>query len=48
VSYARPGKLFTGSDSLIVAGIGKLRTEVFREIIEAVVGLLREASRVSS
>jgi hypothetical protein len=48
VSYARPGKLFTGSDSLIVAGVGKLRMEVFTEIVETVVRLLREASRVSS
>ena len=48
VSFARPGKLFTGNDSLIVAGVGKLRTAVFKEIIESVVGLLREASRVSS
>ncbi|HXM50666.1 MAG TPA: type II toxin-antitoxin system PemK/MazF family toxin [Pyrinomonadaceae bacterium] len=48
VSYARPGKLFTGNDSLIVAGVGKLKTPIFKEIIETVVGLLREASRVSS
>ena len=47
VSYARPGKLFTGSDSLIVTGVGKLRIEVFTEIVETVVRLLREASRVS-
>jgi mRNA interferase MazF len=43
-SHARPGKLFTGNDSLIVAGVGELRTEVFKEIVEAVVGLLRESS----
>jgi mRNA interferase MazF len=48
VSYARPGKLFSGNDSLIVAQVGKLRKEVFKEIIEAIVGLLREASSVSS
>jgi len=48
VSYARPGKLFTGNDSLIAAGVGKLRTEVFKEIVDSVIGLLREASRVSS
>jgi mRNA interferase MazF len=48
VSYARPGKLFTGNDRLIAAGVGKLRTEVFKEIVDSVIGLLREASRVSS
>jgi mRNA interferase MazF len=47
VSYARPGKLFTGNDSLIVASVGKLRTEVLKQIVEAVVGLLREALRES-
>lgn len=47
VSYTRPGKLFTGNDSLVVASVGKLRTEVFKQIVEAVVGLLREASRES-
>jgi len=48
VSYVRPGKLFTGNDSLIMAGVGKLKTEVFSEIVETVVKLLREASRVSN
>jgi mRNA interferase MazF len=37
VSYARPGKLFTGNDSLVVAGVGKLRPEIFKGIVEAVV-----------
>ena len=44
VSYARPGKLFTGNDSLITARVGRLQTEFFKEIVEAVVSLLREAS----
>lgn len=47
VSYARPGKLFTGNESLIVASAGKLRTEVFKKIVEGVVELLLEASRES-
>jgi mRNA interferase MazF len=48
ISYARPGKLFTGNDRLVVASVGQLRAEVFKEVVEAVVGLLREASSVSS
>lgn len=47
VSYARPGKLFTGNDSLVVASVGKLRAEVFRQVVEAVIDLLREASGTS-
>ena len=40
-SYARPGKLFTASRELIVAQVGKLKSEPFRQIIDAVVTLLR-------
>lgn len=36
-SYARPGKLFTASPSLIKAEVGKLRPEVFSKIIQRVV-----------
>ncbi|MDX6383435.1 MAG: mRNA interferase MazF [Blastocatellia bacterium] len=48
VSYARPGKLFTGNESLVVASVGKLRPEIFKDIVEAVVGLLRESSKTSA
>ena len=41
VSYARPGKLFTASLHLIVAEVGKLNPGPFRQIIDAVVTLLR-------
>jgi mRNA interferase MazF len=44
VSYARPGKLFTGNESLVVASVGKLRPEIFKGIVEGVVRLLRESS----
>ena len=40
-SYARPGKLFTGSEKLIVAQVGKLKSEPLRQIIDSVVTLLR-------
>jgi mRNA interferase MazF len=40
-SYARPGKLFTANDSLIVAQAGILKPAVAEEIIEVVVAMLR-------
>jgi mRNA interferase MazF len=40
-SYARPGKLFTAHQSLLVASVGRLKEDAFRQIIDAVVGLLR-------
>ena len=44
MSYARPGKLFTASQGLIVAQVGKLKPEPFRQITDAVVTLLRTGS----
>lgn len=44
VSYARPGKLFTANHSLILAQIGRLKTEVLKEVIEAVINILRVSS----
>jgi mRNA interferase MazF len=40
-SYARPGKLFTASDDLIVAEVGTLTGEALVRIVDAVVVLLR-------
>jgi mRNA interferase MazF len=40
-SYARPGKLFTASESLMVSQVGVLKDETFRRIVEAVVALLQ-------
>ena len=37
LSYARPGKLFTGSGSLLVTAVGKLTDEAFGRVIEAIV-----------
>jgi len=41
VSYVRPGKLFTANRSLIVGQVGSLKREAFRQIVEAVIRLLR-------
>ena len=45
MSYASPGKLFTASQGLIVAEVGKLKPEPFRQITDSVVTLLRTGSR---
>jgi mRNA interferase MazF len=42
VSYARPSKLFTGNQRLLVASIGKLNDDALKKIVDAVVELLRE------
>jgi len=40
-SYARPGKLFTASHSLMVAQVGTLKPAPFKQVIEAVVKVLQ-------
>jgi len=40
-SYARPGKLFTASTSLMTAKVGKLREEVLRDIVASVIKILK-------
>lgn len=42
-SYARPGRLFTGSRDLIAATVGTLKSDSFVGIVDAVVALLRAA-----
>ena len=44
-SYARPGKLFTANRDLIVAQVGRLKAELFQQIIEAVVAILHTGLR---
>ncbi len=39
-SYARPGKLFTAHDSLIVAQVGKLKKERLKIVVDTIVGIL--------
>jgi mRNA interferase MazF len=41
VSYARPGKLFTASNSLLVAQVAGMEAAPFKRIVEAVVDILR-------
>lgn len=41
VSYLRPGKLFTANGDLILRKAGTLGRESFRQIVDAVVELLR-------
>lgn len=41
-SYARPGKLFTANGSLMIRQVGVLKGNTLKQIVEAVVELLRE------
>ena len=41
ISYARPGKLFTANQALMVADVGRLTDEAFRRVANAVIDLLR-------
>ena len=45
VSYARPGKLFTANRHLMVAEVGRLQADTFRQIVEAVVAILQAGLR---
>jgi mRNA interferase MazF len=40
-SYARPGKLFTASDDLVVGEVGALTPEALTGIVDGVITLLR-------
>ncbi len=41
ISYARPGKLFTANQSLMVSQVGVLKDEAFKRVVNAVVDLLQ-------
>jgi len=41
ISYARPGKIFTANETLMVAEVGVLKSEIFRRISNSVVRLLQ-------
>jgi mRNA interferase MazF len=41
VSYARPGKLFTASEGLVVAQVARLKATPFKRIVDAVVDILK-------
>lgn len=40
-SYARSGKLFTASESLITSEVGTLKPDMFEQVLAAVIALLR-------
>lgn len=40
-SFARPGKLFTANNSLMVRSVGKLNGQALQRLLDAVVNLLR-------
>lgn len=41
LSYARPGKLFTANQDLIVSEVATLKLQSLKQVIDAVVDLLR-------
>lgn len=40
-SYARPGKIFTANETLLVSQVGKLKDDSFRKVANAIVCLLQ-------
>lgn len=44
-SFARPGKLFTASSSLISSSVGDLDPDKFDEILDAIIDLLRSSQQ---
>ncbi len=44
-SYVRPGKLFTANNNLMTKEIGKLKDDVFKDIIETIIKILRSGIR---
>jgi mRNA interferase MazF len=40
-SYARPEKLFTANAALMMAQVGTLKPETFKQMVEAIVAMLR-------
>lgn len=44
VSYARPGKLFTANLDLIVSEVATLKSQSLKQVVDAVVDLLRTGS----
>lgn len=45
VSYARPGKLFTANQELLVSEVGVLGETAFNRVLDAVIGVLRPDKR---
>ncbi len=41
ISYARPGKLFTANENLMVAQVGVLKKDAHQRVVDAIVRLLQ-------
>jgi hypothetical protein len=41
-SFARPGKLFTANDSLVISEVGKLKDNILNSIVTTVIEILKE------
>ncbi len=44
MSYARPGKLFTANDSLVVDHVGMLHSKTRDQIVDRIIEILRDGS----
>ncbi|MEK6618897.1 MAG: type II toxin-antitoxin system PemK/MazF family toxin [Nitrospirota bacterium] len=44
LSYARPGKLFTANRDLIVSAVATLKSQSLKQVVDAVVDLIRAGS----
>lgn len=44
LSYARPGKLFTANQDLLISEVATLKSQTSKQIVDAVVNLLRAGS----
>ena len=44
LSYARPGKLFTANRDLIISKVATLKSQSLKQVVDAVVKLLRAGS----
>ena len=45
VSYARPGKLFTANQELLVSEVGVLNDEAFERVLNAVLAVFRQPAK---
>ena len=45
VSYARPGKLFTANQELLVSEVGIVNDKAFNRLLDAVVGVFRPTGK---
>ncbi|MDF0650332.1 MAG: MazF family transcriptional regulator [Nitrospira sp. LK265] len=44
LSYARPGKLFTANRDLVISEVATLKSESLKQVVDAVVNLLRSGN----